>query len=150
MVADNLPLVLRLAEALNNSNLIPNIGLKGDQGNTGKQGKQGEQGERGDAGENGTNGKNGTNGRNGIDGVDGNPGKDAPHIYLAAVNTIGHLILVLSDKTVIDAGQVSTGSTVRPIRFDSIYASTTNINASYDHHDTSLLTVQQNNALIGG
>lgn len=70
--------------------------FKGEQGEQGEKGEQGVKGEKGDTGEQGEKGEKGSDG-NGI--------------KSAYIDNRGHLILVLSDGTEIDAGKVTQGET---------------------------------------
>ena len=68
-------------------------GEQGDQGDKGDQGEKGDQGDKGDKGDQGDKG---------LDGVG---------VKSAYIDNRGHLILVLSDGTKIDAGKVTQGET---------------------------------------
>ena len=67
------------------------------------KGDKGDRGEKGDSGLDGADGADGINGENGKDGKDG---ADAPYIKNSYVTDELHLIIEMSDGTVIDAGYV--------------------------------------------
>lgn len=67
---------------------------------------KGDKGEKGETGETGIKGDTGSKGQSGQDGKDGANGKDAPRIVKSYVNEDLHLIVEMSDGTVIDAGYV--------------------------------------------
>ena len=81
-------------------------GEKGDKGDTGEKGDKGDVGEKGEAGEKGDKGDKGEVGATGATGDKGDSGADAPHILHTYVNDELHLIIVMSDGTVFDAGYV--------------------------------------------
>lgn len=66
----------------------------------------GEQGIAGKDGLNGINGKDGLNGTNGKDGKDGLDGNSATTIVSVEVDFDNHLVITMSDDSVIDAGEI--------------------------------------------
>lgn len=81
-------------------------GEKGDEGEKGDKGDTGETGAKGDTGEKGETGAAGETGATGEKGDKGDAGADAPYIKNSYVNSELHLIIEMSDGTVIDAGYV--------------------------------------------
>ena len=84
-------------------------GDKGDTGALGANGAQGEKGDKGDPGETGAPGEKGDPGETGAPGEKGDPGETGAHgngVKEVYVNEDLHLIVVLDDGTVIDAGYV--------------------------------------------
>ncbi len=75
---------------------------KGDQGERGEQGKQGKDGKDGRDGKDGANGI----GRDGKDGKAGAKGKDGVSVINADIAADGHLVLKLSNGSIIDAGEL--------------------------------------------
>lgn len=73
-------------------------GEKGDKGQQGQPGKQGQPGPKGDKGENGDVGPRGLTGPKGKD------GKDGISVIDSEVDIDGHLVLKLSNGSIIDAG----------------------------------------------
>jgi hypothetical protein len=80
-------------------------GLKGEKGDTGAQGPQGIQGPKGDKGDTGATGSSGSGGYYSYP-VTGPKGDIGVGIVGAHIDAGGHLILELSDVSLIDAGQV--------------------------------------------
>lgn len=78
---------------------------KGDKGDKGEPGKDGVDGKDGLPGRDGAPGLPGIDGKDGIDGVDG---KDGVSVVDARVDFDGHLVLVLSNGTELDAGAVTS------------------------------------------
>lgn len=98
-------------------------GDKGDKGLQGEKGKDGKDGKDGLSGVSGKDGKDGKNGKNGKDGI------SVVNSYIAAD---GRLVLVLSNGTEIDAGEISGLYEHKPttivstqVAKDQIYVSTT-------------------------
>ena len=81
-------------------------GEKGDVGETGEKGDRGEKGDMGATGEKGETGEKGDKGDTGATGEKGDAGADAPYIKNSFVNDELHLIIEMSDGTIIDAGYV--------------------------------------------
>lgn len=79
-------------------------GPKGDTGETGPAGADGQDGAKGDKGDTGATGPQGPAGQNGADGQDGADGVSVTNV---AINAANHLIVTLSDSSVIDAGIMS-------------------------------------------
>jgi len=75
-------------------------GEKGDKGQQGQPGKQGQPGPKGDRGENGDVGPRGLAGPKGKD------GKDGISVIDSEVDIDGHLVLKLSNGSIIDAGEL--------------------------------------------
>ena len=73
---------------------------------TAKDGEVGLQGVQGQRGEPGPVGRAGRDGKSGLDGADGVPGRDGSFVDTAIVNSNGHLLLGLSDGSVLDVGGV--------------------------------------------
>lgn len=68
--------------------------------------EKGPKGDKGDKGLDGRNGKDGKDGRDGLDGKQGEDGKDGISVSTARVDFDGSLIIVLSNGTEINAGEV--------------------------------------------
>ena len=68
-----------------------------------EKGEKGEKGERGLDGRNGTNGKDG---RDGVNGRDGKDGKDGISVIDAKIDFDGSLVMVLSNGTELNVGEV--------------------------------------------
>ena len=81
---------------------------KGDKGDKGLQGEKGKDGKDGKDGLSGVSGKDGKTGK---DGTDGKDGVSVVNSYIAAD---GSLVLVLSNGTEIDAGEISGFSEHKP------------------------------------
>ncbi|MBQ7643046.1 MAG: collagen-like protein [Clostridia bacterium] len=87
-------------------------GEKGDKGDTGAQGEKGEKGDKGDTGaqgekgEKGDKGDTGAQGEKGDKGDKGEQGEKGISIINTYVNEEGHLVVVLSDESELDAGKV--------------------------------------------
>lgn len=77
--------------------LLLTAGPKGDQGEPGAAGQPGEQGPPGRAGR---------DGKSGLDGRDGLPGPAGTSLDTAVINRNDHLLLGLTDGSVIDVGRV--------------------------------------------
>ncbi len=80
--------------------------LEGAQGEKGEKGDKGDTGEKGDTGDRGLTGWEGEDGKDGIDGIDGKNGIDGTNVVGSYVDERSHLILELSDGTVVDAGYI--------------------------------------------
>lgn len=81
-------------------------GIQGEQGEVGPQGPKGDQGEQGPAG---VNGKDGAQGPAGADGAKGDPGEQGVSIVSVAIGEDKHLMVTLSNDSVIDAGLLPAG-----------------------------------------
>lgn len=81
-------------------------GEKGDVGEKGDKGDKGETGETGEKGDKGDKGETGETGSVGEKGDKGEAGADAPYILHSYVDENLHLIIILSDGQVFDAGYV--------------------------------------------
>ena len=88
------------------ASLVGEKGEKGETGEKGDRGDKGEVGEKGDKGETGEKGDVGETGAAGAVGEKGDAGADAPYIKNSYVNDELHLIIEMSDGTIIDAGYV--------------------------------------------
>lgn len=87
------------------------IGPQGEKGDKGDKGDPGEAGRDGIDGKDGLPGRDGfpgVAGKDGIDGQDGADGKDGISVVDARVDFDGHLVLVLSNGTELDAGAVTS------------------------------------------
>lgn len=87
------------------------IGPQGEKGDKGDKGDPGEAGRDGIDGKDGLPGRDGfpgVAGKDGIDGQDGVDGKDGISVVDARVDFDGHLVLVLSNGTELDAGAVTS------------------------------------------
>ena len=78
-------------------------GEHGEKGERGHDGLRGIDGAKGDKGQDGKNGKDGPSGKSGSQGKDGEKGVS---IVDAEVAMDGHLVLKLSNKDIIDAGEI--------------------------------------------
>lgn len=76
------------------------ITQKGDKGEDGKDGAKGEKGDRGERGLQGLVGKDGK------DGVDGEDGINGVSVVDANISFDNHLVLLLSDDSEVDAGEL--------------------------------------------
>ena len=92
--------------------LVGKDGIDGEKGEMGEKGDRGEKGDKGDTGETGAKGETGEKGEpgekgeTGEKGEQGNAGANAPYIKSSYVNSELHLIIEMSDGTIIDAGYV--------------------------------------------
>ncbi len=82
-------------------------GEKGDTGATGATGAQGPQGEKGDTGATGATGAQGPQGEKGDTGATGPQGPQGIGIVDSYIDENSHLIFVMSDGSLIDAGVVT-------------------------------------------
>lgn len=92
-------------------------GIKGDKGDLGTQGDKGPKGDKGDKGDRGLQGTTGPKGEdgfpgaqgaNGVDGEDGKDGEDGVSVTDAYIALDGSLVIVLSDGTEVDVGEVTS------------------------------------------
>ena len=139
-------------------------GAKGDAGEKGEKGDTGEKGDKGDTGEKGEKGDEGEKGAvgdKGETGAKGEAGADAPHIVHSYVNEELHLIIVMSDGTIFDAGYVgvdlSAGSGA-PILSESELCVTPGvpyiigcnlIGAKWESSNTDVLRVTESGLVLG-
>lgn len=83
---------------------------KGDTGEKGKDGRDGRDGKNGIDGRNGLDGKDGRDGKNGIAGKVGEAGKDGVSVIDVDIAIDDHLVVKLSDGSIIDAGEIPKSS----------------------------------------
>lgn len=83
---------------------------KGDKGDAGAQGIAGRDGKNGIDGKNGRDGVDGRDGRDGKDGKLGAKGKDGVSIVDVDIAIDDHLVVKLSDGSIIDAGEMPKSS----------------------------------------
>ena len=79
-------------------------GQKGDKGDPGPKGQKGDKGVKGDRGEQGLRGEQGVPGEPGPKGKDGRDGKNGVSVVDAEIDVDGHLVLKLSNDSIVDAG----------------------------------------------
>ena len=89
------------ADGTNGSN-----GIDGKDGTNGSNGRDGIDGKDGINGLNGTDGKDGLNGQDGLNGKDGKDGSDGVGISSVNINSSNELVLVLSDNSEINLGNI--------------------------------------------
>ena len=77
---------------------------KGDKGDPGPKGQKGDKGVKGDRGERGEPGLQGVRGEPGPKGKDGRDGKNGVSVVDAEIDVDGHLVLKLSNDSIVDAG----------------------------------------------
>jgi hypothetical protein len=79
---------------------------KGDDGKDGSKGDKGNPGDHGAPGKDGQDGKPGPKGDKGDPGPVGKTGKTGVSVVDAEIAADGHLVIRLSDKSIIDAGEL--------------------------------------------
>ena len=82
------------------------VGADGKDGKDGVNGRDGIDGKDGINGLNGTDGKDGLNGQDGLNGKDGKDGSDGVGIRSVNINSSNELVLVLSDNSEINLGNI--------------------------------------------
>ena len=123
------------------ASLVGSDGADGENGADGEDGKDGQNGKSayelacengfegslaewllslqfGEDGADGKDGADGENGKNGKDGKDGADGEDGVSIVNIRINDEGHLIVTLSDGSVIDAGLIGTPAEIKKADYD--------------------------------
>ncbi len=84
-------------------------GEQGPKGDTGEKGPKGDQGEQGIQGPKGDQGEQGPAGADGKDGVDGKDGEQGVGVKSVEINSNNHLIVTLTNDSVVDAGELPVG-----------------------------------------